>query len=243
MISVDHVTKTYGKSNKPAVDDLTFSIQPGEIVGFLGPNGAGKTTTISMLVGITKPDKGKITIHGVDVLRNPVEAKRLIGYVPDSTDPFVRLTGREYVRFMADVYGVSQADRDKRLPELLRTFDMEGAFDDRISSYSRGMKQKVSIIGALIHDPLVWMLDEPMVGLDPKATATLKAKMRAHCDEGKITFFSTHGLDVAERVCDRVIIIHGGRIIASGTVEELRNLRGEANDSSLEKLFLELTNG
>jgi ABC-2 type transport system ATP-binding protein len=241
LISFQHVSKTYGKSSKKAVDDLTLEIHRGEIVGFLGPNGAGKTSTIKMLVGIARPDAGRILVGGVDALKDPLAAKRLIGYVPDSPEPYARLTGREYVRFIADVYGVSNEDYAKRLPELLETFELVEAFDDRISNYSRGMKQKITIVGALIHDPLIWVLDEPMVGLDPKSAHVLKEKMRQHAERGNTVFFSTHVLEVAERVCDRVAIIHHGKLLTSGTVADLQSLQGDNGDASLEDLFLELT--
>jgi ABC-2 type transport system ATP-binding protein len=235
------VSKTYGKSSKKAVDDLTLEIHRGEIVGFLGPNGAGKTSTIKMLVGIAKPDTGRILVGGVDALKDPLAAKRLIGYVPDTPEPYSRLTGREYVQFIADVYGVSNEDYRRRLPELLETFELVEAFDDRISNYSRGMKQKITIVGALIHDPPIWVLDEPMVGLDPKSAHVLKEKMRQHAERGNTVFFSTHVLEVAERVCDRVAIIHRGKLLTSGTVADLQSLQGEGGDASLEDLFLELT--
>jgi ABC-2 type transport system ATP-binding protein len=241
LISFQHVSKTYGKSSKKAVDDLTLEIHRGEIVGFLGPNGAGETSTIKMLVGIARPDTGRILVGGVDALKDPLAAKRLIGYVPDSPEPYARLTGREYVRFIADVYGVSNEDYAKRLPELLETFELVEAFDDRISNYSRGMKQKITIVGALIHDPPIWVLDEPMVGLDPKSAHVLKEKMRQHAERGNTVFFSTHVLEVAERVCDRVAIIHHGKLLTSGTVADLQSLQGDNGDASLEDLFLELT--
>lgn len=240
-ISFQHLVKTYGRSGTLAVNDLTLEIGSGEIVGFLGPNGAGKTTTIKMLVGILPPDNGSVSVAGIDVWKEPLSAKRHIGYVPDAPEPYGRLTGREYVRFVADVYQVNPATREQRLEELAMSFELEDALGDRIQSYSRGMKQKISLVAALIHQPKVWVLDEPMVGLDPKSAHLLKERMRQHCDAGNTVFFSTHVLDVAERVCDRVAIIHRGRVIADGTVEALRALRGNAGAESLEQLFLELT--
>ncbi len=240
MISYQQVTKRYGKSPTPAVNNLSFAVNPGEIVGFLGPNGAGKTTTIKMTVGLTRPDSGHVLVNDIDVQKNPLAVKQIIGYVPDSPEPFGRLTGREYVRFMADVFKVSKEERERRIPELLARFDLEDAFNDKLSGYSRGMKQKVTIIGSLIHNPDVWILDEPMVGLDPKSSHTLKETMRQHCDTGKVVLFSTHVLEVAERLCDRVLIINHGQLLASGTIDELRQQKG-GGDSSLESLFLELT--
>lgn len=249
VIEFDQVTKTYGKSLTPAVADLTLRVKPGEIVGFLGPNGAGKTTTLKMLVGASRPDTGTVRIHGIDVGLDPITAKQQVGYVPDSPEPYARLTGREYVHFIADIFKVPTDLRSRRLAELLTTFDLTDAVDDRIASYSRGMKQKITVIGALIHEPPVWVLDEPMVGLDPRAARTLKERMRSHCDAGNTVFFSTHVLDVAERLCDRVAIIAHGRLIATGTLEELRERQSQSggtdatkvNHATLEALFLELT--
>lgn len=252
MIEFERVTKTYGKSRVPAVADLKFTVRPGEIVGFLGPNGAGKTTTLKMLVGATRPDTGVIRVFGTDVTVNSLEAKRQIGYVPDSPEPYARLTGRQYVNFIADIFQVPYDVRSRRFDELLATFDLEDRVDDRIFTYSRGMKQKISVIGALIHEPRVWVLDEPMVGLDPRAARALKQHMRAHCDKGHIVFFSTHVLDVAERLCDRVAILAGGKLVATGTLDDLRAHRRHdaVHDRSavsvedadtLEALFLELT--
>ena len=238
MINISHLSKSYNKGSVKAVDDLTLEVRSGEIFGFLGPNGAGKTTTIKLLVGLLNPDAGQITLDGRDIQKEPIEAKRSIGYVPDNPDMFERLTGMEYLNFMADVYGVPPADRKERIKRFLELFEMADAAADLIKSYSHGMRQKIVITGALIHNPSMWILDEPLVGLDPKSSFQLKELMRKHCDEGKTVFFSTHVLEVAEKLCDRIGIIHRGRLIAIGTMEELR--QGDRAES-LESIFLELT--
>ncbi len=238
MIKITNLSKSYNKGLVKAVDDLTLHIKPGEIFGFLGPNGAGKTTTIKMMVGLLTPDQGSISIAGIDILKNPVEAKQNIGYVPDNPDVYERLTGMEYLNFMADVYKVPAKERKERISNLLDMFNLTHAVGDLIKSYSHGMKQKIVLTGALLHNPAVWILDEPMVGLDPKSSHLLKEFMRKHCDQGNTVFFSTHVLEVAERLCDRIGIINNGRLIAMGTMDELRH-RDQAH--SLENIFLELT--
>lgn len=238
MIEFTHVVKQYGKSNVRAVDDLSLSVGKGKVFGFIGPNGAGKTTTIRLLTGILTPTSGTVTVGGYDMARNPIEAKRLIGFVPDSHEMYDRLTGLEYLRFMADVYGVSESDRKAHIEKYLSLFELESAAGEQIRAYSRGMKQKLTIIGALIHRPPIWVLDEPMVGLDPRAAHILKEEMRRHCDAGNTVFFSTHVLEVAEKLCDEIAIIDKGRVIAEGTLDELRS--GETGES-LEQLFLQLT--
>jgi ABC-2 type transport system ATP-binding protein len=238
MIKISHLSKSYNKGSVKAVDDLSVEVRSGEIFGFLGPNGAGKTTTIKLLVGLLNPDAGQILLDGRDIAREPIEAKRQIGYVPDNPDMFERLTGMEYLKFMADVYGVPAAKRKERIARFLELFEMTGAAGDLIKSYSHGMRQKIVITGALLHEPTLWILDEPLVGLDPKSARLLKDLMREHCDEGKTVFFSTHVLEVAERLCDRIGIIHHGKLIAIGTLEELR--QGDRAES-LENIFLELT--
>lgn len=238
MIEFTHVVKQYGKSNVRAVDDLSLRVGKGKVFGFIGPNGAGKTTTIRLLTGILSPTSGTVTVGGYDMVKNPIEAKRLIGFVPDSHEMYDRLTGIEYLRFMADVYDVSEADRKAHIEKYLSLFELEDAAGEQIRAYSRGMKQKLTIIGALIHRPPVWVLDEPMVGLDPRAAHILKEEMRRHCDAGNTVFFSTHVLEVAEKLCDEIAIIDQGRVIAEGTLDELRS--GETGES-LEQLFLQLT--
>lgn len=238
MIEFDHVVKQYGKSSIRAVDDLTLKVGQGQVFGFIGPNGAGKTTTIRLLTGILTPSSGEVTVGGVSMRKNPMEAKRMIGFVPDSHELYDRLTGMQYLNFMADVYGVGVAERKAHIEKYLSLFELEDAAGEQIKSYSRGMKQKLTIIGALIHQPPVWVLDEPMVGLDPRAAHTLKEEMRHHCEKGNTVFFSTHVLEVAEKLCDEIAIIDKGRLVAQGTLEQLRS--GEKG-ASLEQLFLELT--
>ncbi|MDO8685074.1 MAG: ABC transporter ATP-binding protein [Clostridiales bacterium] len=238
MIDIRNVSKSYTKSGIKAVDDLTIGVKKGEIFGFLGPNGAGKTTTIKMMVGLLNSDQGSIVINGYDVVKNPIEAKSSIGYVPDNPDVYEKLTGYEYLNFMADVYGVPSELRAERSTYFLEMFEIADAAGDVIRSYSHGMKQKIILTGALIHEPALWILDEPMTGLDPRSAHLLKEQMRKHCDKGNTVFFSTHILDVAERLCDRIGIINKGRLVASGTLDELR--RGD-EAGTLEKIFLELT--
>ncbi len=241
MIKVEGLCKSYNNGKVKAVQDLDLVVPPGEIFGFLGPNGAGKTTTINIMVGLLKPDRGQVLIKGVDVRERPLEAKRQIGFVPDNPELYEGLTGVEYVNFMADVFEVPAAARRERVAELLEVFNLRDALGDLIKSYSRGMKQKIALIGALIHDPEVLILDEPMSGLDPRSAYVFKELMRRRCEAGKVVFFSTHVLDVAERICDRVAIINRGRLVAEGTVEELRRQAGSS--ATLERVFLELTEG
>ena len=238
MIQFDHVIKQYGKGGVRAVDDLNLTVEKGKVFGFIGPNGAGKTTTIKLLTGILQPSGGRVLVGGQDMALHPIVAKRFIGFVPDSHEMYDRLTGLEYLRFMADIYGVDSAARKAHIEKYLALFELENAAGEQIRSYSRGMKQKLTIIGALIHHPPVWVLDEPMVGLDPRAAHILKQEMRRHCDEGNTVFFSTHVLEVAEKLCDEIAIIDKGRVVAQGTLEQLRS--GESG-ASLEQLFLELT--
>lgn len=238
MIEIRNLSKSYNKGAVKAVDSLDLKVNKGEIFGFLGPNGAGKTTTIKMIVGLLNPDSGSILIDGTDMAKDPIAAKRKLGYVPDSPNLYDRLTGMEYLNFMADVYQVPADRRRERIEYYLEMFDLKDAAGDLIKSYSHGMKQKTALTGALIHDPSLWILDEPMVGLDPKSAHLLKNQMREHCSKGNTVFFSTHVLEVAEKLCDRVAIIHKGRLIAIGTVDELRH--GDNRDS-LENIFLELT--
>ncbi len=238
MIRFEHVTKEYGKSGVKAVDDLNLLVERGKVFGFIGPNGAGKTTSIRLMTGILAPTSGRVLIGGMDMAKDPVDAKRMIGFVPDGHELYDRLTGLEYLRFLADIYGVEPERRKAHIEKYLALFELEQAAGDPIRSYSRGMKQKLTVIGALIHNPPVWVLDEPMVGLDPRAAHILKEEMRRHCDEGNTVFFSTHVLEVAEKLCDEIAIIDKGRVVAEGTLEELRS--GETG-TSLEQLFLEMT--
>ncbi|HDX9627234.1 TPA: ABC transporter ATP-binding protein [Bacillus cereus] len=238
MIEITNVSKSYNGSTY-AVKDLSLSVPSGEIFGFLGPNGAGKSTTIKMITGIHGVDKGTITINGKDIMKNPMEAKRTFGYVPDSPDMFLRLKGIEYLNFMADMYEVPKEVRQERIESLAKKFDLYNALSDQIQSYSHGMRQKIVIIGVLVHEPDVWILDEPLTGLDPKSAYILKEMMREHADKGKIVFFSTHVLEVAEKICDRVAIINKGNLQFKGNLDEMRD-HFKSNES-LEKMFLEMT--
>ncbi|MCY6370145.1 ABC transporter ATP-binding protein [Clostridium ganghwense] len=238
MIEITNVTKSYNGKVK-AVDNLNLTIPDGEIFGFLGPNGAGKTTTIKMITGISNSDSGSIKINGIDIKESPLEVKKQFGFVPDSPDMFLRLKGLEYLNFMADIYGVQKEERKRRIESLAERFEMTTALGDQIQSYSHGMRQKIVIMGVLIHEPPVWILDEPMTGLDPKSSYTLKQMMREHADSGKTVFFSTHVLEVAEKICDRVAIINKGKILFCGKIQDMREHAKE--NESLEKMFLEMT--
>ena len=238
MIDLQQITKTYAKNNKKAVDNLTLHVNGGELFGFIGPNGAGKTTTIKMMTGVLTPDEGTIRMAGHDMSKERLEAQRMIGFVPDGNDLYDRLTGMEYLNFMADVYQVGNEQRKAHIEKYLDIFSLEDAINNQVRSYSKGMKQKLVVIGALIHNPPVWILDEPLGGLDPRAAHLLKEEMLRHCREGNTVFFSTHVLEVAEKLCSRIAVISGGNLIAEGTMEELRRAEGA---SSLEEIFLELT--
>ena len=238
MIELQNVTKTYAKNNKKAVDNLTLRVEGGELFGFIGPNGAGKTTSIKLMTGILAPEEGKIIMAGHDMASDRFEAQRLIGYVPDGNDLYDRLTGMEYLNFMADVYQVEAAHRKAHIEKYLDIFELKDAINSQVRSYSKGMKQKLVVIGALIHNPPIWILDEPLGGLDPRAAHLLKEEMLRHCREGNTVFFSTHVLEVAEKLCTRIGVIDHGSLRALGTLEELRS--GEKG-ASLEDLFLELT--
>lgn len=240
MISLTGVSKTYSKGGKPAVDNIDLFVNDGEIFGFIGPNGAGKSTTIKMIVGIHEPTEGTVIINGEDITENPVEAKKHIGYVPDNPDVYERLTGLEYINFIADIFDVPQDIRQERIKKYAEMFEMADKLGNQMKTYSHGMRQKIVVISTLVHDPSVWVLDEPMVGLDPRASHILKEEMRAHCRRGNTVFFSTHVLEVAEKLCDRVAIIDNGKIIATGTIDELRN-QVAGGDGSLESIFLNLT--
>ncbi len=238
MIELQSVTKTYAHGKKKAVDGLTLKVEGGELFGFIGPNGAGKTTTIKLMTGILAPDEGTVTMAGHPMKDARLEAQRLIGFVPDGNDLYDRLTGMEYLNFMADVYQVDAARRKAHIEKYLDIFSLEDAVNQQIRSYSKGMKQKLVVIGALIHNPPIWILDEPLGGLDPRAAHLLKEEMIRHCAAGNTVFFSTHVLEVAEKLCTRIGIIADGSLKALGTLNELRS--GEMS-ASLEDLFLELT--
>ncbi|MGI6298822.1 MAG: ABC transporter ATP-binding protein [Saccharofermentanales bacterium] len=237
MITIRSVSKTYNGKVK-AVDKISLDIQDGEIFGFLGPNGAGKTTAIKMMTGILTPDEGSIEISGHDIVKDGIAAKRAFGFVPDDPNIFPRLKAIEYLRFMGDIYQVPSSERTERITTLAKRFELTEALADRIQSYSHGMRQKLVIMGALLHNPDTWILDEPMTGLDPKSSFQLKEMMREHSDSGKSVFFSTHVLEVAEKICDRVAIIDRGRILFIGTITDMR--AKFQSDASLEAMFLRL---
>lgn len=238
MIEVKNLSKIYDNS-KFAVDDISFKVNSGEIFGFLGPNGAGKSTTIKSIVGIIKKSKGSITINDLNLENNPIEYKKQFSYVPDNPELFDKLSGNDYINFISDIYELDDRTRKERLEKYLEIFDIKDAMDQQISTYSHGMQQKLALIGALIHEPEVFILDEPMVGLDPKSSFNLKEHMRERANAGKTVFFSTHVMEVAENICDRIAIISNGKIVALGTMEELHER--SHNEGSLESLFLELT--
>lgn len=237
MIKIESVTKEY-KKNKKVIDNLNLEIRDGEIFGFLGPNGAGKTTTIKMMTGILEINKGDIFIDNKSITKEPVEAKKRIGLVSDNPDVFLKLKGIEYLNFIADVYEVSTEDRQKEIKELAQKFEIFNVLDNKIESYSHGMRQKLIIISTLLHKPQNWILDEPMTGLDPKSSFELKNIMKEYAKNGNTVFFSTHILDVAERLCDRIGIIDKGKLLFVGTYEDLKNELKEKK--SLEELFMEL---
>ena len=237
MIEIKNVSKKY-KKDKKVIDNLNLEIKDGEIFGFLGPNGAGKTTTIKIITGILNIDEGDILIDKKSIKNEPLEAKKLMGLVPDSPDVFLKLKGIEYLNFIADVYEISTENRQKRIKELAEKFELINVLNNKIESYSHGMRQKLIIIGVLLHDPKNWILDEPMTGLDPKSSFELKNMMREHANKNNTVFFSTHILDVAERVCDRIGIIDKGKLIFVGAYEDLKKELKE--NKSLEELFMEI---
>lgn len=232
MLNIEHLTKAYGE--KKAVDNLSLHIAPGEIYGFIGHNGAGKTTTLKSVVGILQFDAGEITIDGISIKENPLECKRRFAYIPDNPDLYDYMTGIKYLNFIADIFGVGANERQARIRKYADAFELTADLAQPIAAYSHGMKQKLAIIAAWLHEPKLILMDEPFVGLDPKASHLLKKMMRQVCNEGGAIFFSTHVLEVAEKLCDKVAIIKGGRLIRSGTMEEVKG------DTSLETVFLEL---
>ena len=232
MLRIEHLTKSFG--DKKAVDELSLHILPGEIYGFIGHNGAGKTTTIKACCGIQQQDSGEVYIDGISIRADPLACKARLAYIPDNPDLYEFMTGTQYLSFIADVFGVSAADRKSRISRYADAFELTDDLPQSIAGYSHGMKQKLAIISALLHDPKLIIMDEPFVGLDPKASHLLKELMRQICDEGGAIFFSTHVLEVAERLCDKVAIIKSGRLIRSGSMEEVKG------DASLEAVFLEM---
>jgi ABC-2 type transport system ATP-binding protein len=246
QIETHALSKRYG--DKTAVDQVSFEVFGGEIFGFLGPNGAGKTTTIKMIAGLLQPTSGTVEVGGYDVQKQPIQAKAASGYVPDEPNLYAKLTGRELLRFVGDLYGLDRPQVERRIVELLRLFDLEQAGDDTIDSYSHGMQQKTALAAALVHDPKVLVLDEPTVGLDPKSARLIKDILRQMAERGAAVFLSTHILEIAERMCDRIGIINQGRLIAVGSMDELRALgKGKSEQGqvaeSLEDIFLGLTGG
>ena len=232
MLQISHLTKSFGE--KKAVDDLSLHIAPGEIYGFIGHNGAGKTTTLKSIVGIQQFDTGKITIGGHSIQEDPIACKQMIAYIPDNPDIYEYMTGIKYLNFIGDIFGISAADQQARIRKYADLFELTGDLAQPVASYSQGMRQKLAIISAWIHEPRLILMDEPFVGLDPKASHLLKGMMRELCDQGGAIFFSTHVLEVAEKLCDKIAIIQGGKLIRSGTLEEVKG------DDSLEEVFLEL---
>lgn len=232
MLRIEHLTKVYGE--RKAVDDLSLHIQSGEIYGFIGHNGAGKTTTIKSCCGILQFDKGEILIDGTSIKADPIGCKRKIAYIPDNPDLYEFMTGIQYLNFTADIFEVSAAKRKEKISEYAEQFELSDDLTQPISAYSHGMKQKLAIIAAMLHDPKLIIMDEPFVGLDPKASHLLKLRMRELCDQGAAIFFSTHVLEVAEKLCDKVAIIKSGKLVKSGSMDEVRG------DTSLEDVFLEL---
>ena len=232
MLYIEHLTKTFGE--KKAVDDLSLHIAPGEIYGFIGHNGAGKTTTLKSVVGIQQFDSGRITIGGHSIQYDPIACKKMLAYIPDNPDLYEFMTGIQYLNFIADIFGVEESARQERIRKYADLFELTTDLAQPVAAYSHGMKQKLAIISAWLHEPKLILMDEPFVGLDPKASHILKGMMREVCDAGGAIFFSTHVLEVAEKLCDKVAIIKGGKLIRSGTMEEVKG------DDSLEEVFLEL---
>ena len=232
MLKINNLTKIYG--DKKAVDNLSLHIKPGEIYGFIGHNGAGKTTTLKSIVGVLQFDEGEIFIDGKSIKEKPIECKKELAYIPDNPDLYDFMTGIQYLNFIADIFEISADDRQKKIKKYADLFELTADLAESIASYSHGMKQKLAIISAWIHSPRLILMDEPFVGLDPKASHLLKEMMREHCDNGGAIFFSTHVLEVAEKLCDKVAIIKNGKLIKSGTMEEVKG------DDSLEEVFLEL---
>ena len=237
MIKIENISKSYKKGSK-VIENINLEIKDGEIFGFIGQNGAGKTTTIKMMTGILEIDEGDIFIDGKSISKNPIEAKKNIGLVPDSPDMFLKFTGIEYLNFIADCYDVSKEERIQRIEKLAKDFQIYNELENKIESYSHGMRQKIVIIGVLLHNPKNWILDEPITGLDPKSSFDLKKLMKEHASSGNTVFFSTHILEIAEKLCDRIAIISQGKIVYVGTLDELKEKYGDKK--SLEEIFLSI---
>lgn len=238
MIEIKNLSKSY-KKGKKVIDSINLEIKDGEIFGFLGPNGAGKTTTIKMITGILEIDEGDIKIDNKSIINNPLEAKKQIGYVSDNPDIFLKLKGIEFLNFIADIYEVPENIRKERIESLSKEFDIYDVLNDKIQNYSHGMRQKIIVVSVLLHNPKNWILDEPLTGLDPKSSFYLKNKMKEHAKNNNTVFFSTHILEIAEKLCDRIGIINNGKLLFVGTIDELREAKKE--DASLEELFMEIT--
>ena len=236
MIKIKNVTKTYN-NNITAIKNLSLDIPDGKIIGFIGLNGAGKTTLIKMMTGILKPDKGTITINNLDIIKDALDAKQNIGYITDSPDMFLKLTGIEFINFISDIYNVDSKKRKERIKYLVEQFELDDILDKPMQGYSHGMRQKMMVVAALVHEPKVWILDEPMVGLDPRSAVVLKKMMKEHAASGNTVFFSTHVLEVAEKLCDEIAIIDKGKIIYYGTLDDLIK---KYRKKDLEELFLEV---
>ena len=237
MLRLDNLTKTYAKANVKAVDNLSLEVNEGEIFGFLGPNGAGKSTTIKMITGVLKPDSGFIRLGDISMNDDPNAFKRNFGYVPDNHSCYDKLTGVEYLNFMGSIYSVSAAEIKQRSEAFIEKFELTNAINDPIKTYSHGMKQKIVVIGALLHNPKLWILDEPLTGLDPQSAFELKNYMKEHAKNGNIVFFSSHVIDVVEKLCDRIGIIKNGKLVAVGSIAQLK----QDKNISLEELFLQTT--
>jgi ABC-2 type transport system ATP-binding protein len=233
MIKIENFTKIYGNAKKPAVEDFSLEVYSGEVFGFIGHNGAGKSTTIKSLVGIQSITSGRMEIAGYDIAKQPIEAKLRIGYVSDNHAVYERLTGREYINYVADLYLVPQEERDERIEKYVRMFNLEHAIDNEIKSYSHGMRQKIVVIASLIHNPKVWILDEPLTGLDPMSSYQIKKCMREHADNGNIVFFSSHVIEVVEKICDRIAIISDGKLQGIYRLDDLKE-----EGISLEELYM-----
>lgn len=238
MLEIKNVSKSY-KKGKKVINGINFEVKNGEIFGFLGPNGSGKTTTIKMITGILGIDNGDILIDNKSIIKDPIEAKKMIGYVPDNPDIFLKLKGLEFLNFIADIYEVPIDIRAERIKSLSKEFDIYSVLNDKIESYSHGMRQKIVIVSVLLHNPRNWILDEPLTGLDPKSAFNLKNKMKEHAMQGNSVFFSTHILEIAEKLCDRIGIINNGKLLFVGTLDEMREVLKE--NASLEELFMEIT--
>lgn len=236
MIEIKKVSKTFNNEKK-AIDNISLKLEDGEIIGFIGLNGAGKTTLIKMMTGVLKPDSGTIKINGFDILKQPIEAKQIIGYMADSPDMFLRLTGIEYINLLADIYKVPLEIRKERINNLCSQFHLNEVLNQPMQGYSHGTRQKMMVVGALVHEPKVWILDEPLIGLDPQSSIILKKMMKEHAKKNNTVFFSTHVLEIAEKLCDKVAIIDRGKIVYYGTLEDLKK---QYKKKDLENLFMEV---